>query len=209
MRDLWNSVVSGEFIYFGGTKPPSVLSTCPVAESEGLVVPGKMRPENPTTRPALSAIGNMMRLRNLSLTPPRSLCLATPASSNSALLEILLRCVVQARRIEDRRRLQKLKKPVALVLFFFVRASTARVFIDNFYAGFLREDFERPFEIQSFYFLDERENIAADIASETVIRAALRRNEKRGRPLGVERTPRTQARTASFQLHVLTHYVNN
>ena len=39
-----------------------------------------IRPENPTTRPALSAIGNMMRFRNLSLTLPRSLRLATPDS---------------------------------------------------------------------------------------------------------------------------------
>src|SRR3989344_4962085 len=53
MRDLWKSGVSGELRYFGAS---------------GEAFFPNMRPENPTTQPALSVIGNMMRLRNLSLT---------------------------------------------------------------------------------------------------------------------------------------------
>src|SRR3989344_4962084 len=66
MRDLWKSGVSGELRYFGAS---------------GEAFFPNMRPENPTTQPALSVIGNMMQLRNLSLMLPRALRCPAPASS--------------------------------------------------------------------------------------------------------------------------------
>src|SRR3989338_9247730 len=68
MRDLWKSGVSGELRYLGAS---------------GEAFSPNMRPEKPTIRPALSAMGNMMRLRNLSVRLPLSFFLATPASSIS------------------------------------------------------------------------------------------------------------------------------
>src|SRR3989344_4815584 len=79
MRDLWKSSVSGEFMYLGGSK---LVSSPWRTESAGggPAFGGNIRPENPTVRPALSAMGNIILLRNLSVTLLRSLRFASPAS---------------------------------------------------------------------------------------------------------------------------------
>ena len=123
---------------------------------------------------------------------------------DAAPFQVRARRVVEPRGIEDRRRFHKLEELFAPVLFLLAAAR-----VHDLHARLLREHFERALEIQPLDLLDETEHIAADTASEAVIRPALWRDEEGGGTLRVKGAPRAQIRAASFQLHVLRNDVDN
>src|SRR3989338_4138349 len=106
------------------------------------------------------------------------------------------------RCIKYRGSFQKLKEAVAGISFFLF-------FVHERHAGLFRQNFQGPFKIQALYLLNEGKNVPAHIASETMVRTALGRNEKRRRALVVERAPRAQSPARAFQLHILRNHIGN